>query len=104
MQKQPSSLAEVVQKKVKQLLITKMWQICLFFYKLGASSYNQGAEFELANCLFEGMQLSQSTDPDKYGYSIILDWRYVQSLRCQFGKNLAIFSSLVHVNNTKKDI
>ena len=82
-------------------------------YKVNLWSYKQGADFVLGISLFGVVNLKRNADPDRYYYfggGIGFDARQRFSLYDGrgFGKNVIIFgadmSSLVYINNKKKDI
>ena len=81
-------------------------------YELDSWSRDLNTDFTLGDCLFGGVKLTKSIDPDKYSYSsfgIGFDTRGQYSLPDgSTVKNVIIFgvnmSSFVHIDNNGKDI
>ena len=81
-------------------------------YELDTWSRDLNSGFTLKNCLFAGVTLAKSANPNKYvhsGYGIGFDSRSEVSLPDDsVGKNIIIFgvdmSSCVYIDNNKKDI
>ena len=81
-------------------------------YALGEYQRYLNTDFSIATCLFGSLELTESTDPNKYkysGYGLEFNSRSKVSFTDgSMGKNVIIFgadmSSSVHIDNKNKDV
>ena len=109
-QKNPTFFAIFIGSCLKQKSFYSSKYNNFFINELDTWSRDSNSDFILKDCLFGGVKLSESADPDKYiytCYSIRFDLRSKFSLSgSSMGKNDSIFgidmSSSVHIDNKKK--
>ena len=56
-------------KQKKCNFYSSKYDKCFYAYKLDAWSRDLNSDFDLKDCLYEGVKLAKNADPDKYKYS-----------------------------------